>query len=83
MTATRMADYPDAVRDAVLRTREGVSALHAELPRWDLVVWTAGNVSQRVVVHPEVALLALAYGWREQDVLTLAPHRRRAYLELA
>jgi hypothetical protein len=30
----------------------------------------------------EVDLLARAYGWREQDVLTLAPHRRRAYIEL-
>ena len=66
MTATRMADYPDAVRDAVLRTREGVSALHAELPRWDLVVWTAGNVSQRVVVHPEV-------GPSEDDLLVIKP----------
>lgn len=27
--------------------------LHAELPRWELVVWTAGNVSQRVVVGDE------------------------------
>ena len=34
----------------VQRTREIVAALHAELPRWGLVVWTAGNVSQRVVV---------------------------------
>ena len=66
MTATRMADYPDAVRDAVLRTREVVSALHAELPRWDLVVWTAGNVSQRVVVHPEV-------GPSEDDLLVIKP----------
>ena len=30
------------------RVREYVAALHAELPRWGLVVWTAGNVSQRV-----------------------------------
>ncbi|WP_315096447.1 L-ribulose-5-phosphate 4-epimerase [uncultured Cellulomonas sp.] len=36
--------------DQVQRTREVVAALHAELPRWGLVVWTAGNVSQRVVV---------------------------------
>lgn len=28
--------------------REDVARLHAELPRWGLVVWTAGNVSQRV-----------------------------------
>jgi L-ribulose-5-phosphate 4-epimerase len=32
----------------VTRTREVVARLHAELPRWELVVWTAGNVSQRV-----------------------------------
>ena len=32
----------------VRATREAVSALHAELPRWGLIVWTAGNVSQRV-----------------------------------
>lgn len=29
-------------------TRKIVCALHSELPRWGLVVWTAGNVSQRV-----------------------------------
>jgi len=43
-------DYPSAVRDAVATTREVVARLHAELPRWGLVVWTAGNVSQRVHV---------------------------------
>lgn len=32
----------------VRHTREVVAALHSELPRWELVVWTAGNVSQRV-----------------------------------
>lgn len=32
----------------VASAREVVAALHAELPRWGLVVWTAGNVSQRV-----------------------------------
>jgi L-ribulose-5-phosphate 4-epimerase len=31
---------------AVLRAE--VARLHAELPRWELVVWTAGNVSARV-----------------------------------
>ena len=40
---------PD-LREAVAATRERVAALHAELPRWGLVVWTAGNVSERVVV---------------------------------
>jgi L-ribulose-5-phosphate 4-epimerase len=50
---TRTLDgYRQEVRDVVARTREVVSTLHAELPRWGLVVWTAGNVSQRVVVDP-------------------------------
>ncbi|SOC53776.1 L-ribulose-5-phosphate 4-epimerase [Ornithinimicrobium cerasi] len=40
--------YPQEVRAEVARTREVVARLHAELPRWELVVWTAGNVSQRV-----------------------------------
>ncbi|GAB2529509.1 L-ribulose-5-phosphate 4-epimerase [Paramicrobacterium agarici] len=35
-------------QDAVARTRQRVSDLHAELPRNQLVVWTAGNVSERV-----------------------------------
>lgn len=37
-----------ATRDLVAQTRERVAALHAELPANDLVVWTAGNVSERV-----------------------------------
>lgn len=31
--------------------QEEVCRLHAELPRWGLVVWTAGNVSARVPGH--------------------------------
>jgi L-ribulose-5-phosphate 4-epimerase len=36
------------VTSAVRRVRETVAALHAELTRYQLVVWTAGNVSARV-----------------------------------
>lgn len=36
------------VRREIDRLRVEVSALHAELIRWNLVVWTAGNVSARV-----------------------------------
>jgi len=43
-----LTGYPAEVRAEVARVREVVSRLHAELPRWGLVVWTAGNVSQRV-----------------------------------
>ena len=45
---TGLAGYPAAVREEVARVRALVSDLHAELPRWGLVVWTAGNVSQRL-----------------------------------
>ena len=37
-----------AVRETVAEIRRQVADLHAELPRNDLVVWTAGNVSARV-----------------------------------
>jgi len=37
-----------ALAPAVRRLREEVCALHAELVRYDLVAWTAGNVSGRV-----------------------------------
>lgn len=46
--------YPQSMRDEVQRVRQVVTDLHAELPRYELVVWTAGNVSQRVR-HPEVS----------------------------
>ena len=39
---------PDHLRAAVDEAKTRVAALHAELLRWDLVVWTAGNVSERV-----------------------------------
>ena len=41
--------YRAEVRAEAARVREVVAALHAELPRWGLVVWTAGNVSQRLI----------------------------------
>jgi L-ribulose-5-phosphate 4-epimerase len=42
------AQFPAEVRDAVAVVRANVAALHAELPRNGLVVWTAGNISERV-----------------------------------
>ena len=45
---TTLADYPAEVQQEVAEVRQVVCALHAELPRWGLVVWTAGNVSQRL-----------------------------------
>lgn len=43
-------EVPPAIRAAIEATKVTVARLHAELPRWGLVVWTAGNVSQRVRV---------------------------------
>ena len=45
---TTLDDYADEVLLEVERVRRVVCDLHAELPRWGLVVWTAGNVSQRL-----------------------------------
>ena len=48
-----LTDLSDDAQRAVAATRERVAALHAELPRNQLVVWTAGNVSERVPDLPE------------------------------
>lgn len=45
---TSLNALPELTRRRVAEARETVAALHAELPRNELVVWTAGNVSQRV-----------------------------------
>jgi L-ribulose-5-phosphate 4-epimerase len=42
---------PDTAKDLVQELREQVAALHGELVRYGLVVWTAGNVSARVPGH--------------------------------
>lgn len=46
-----MSDLGRAVSRAADQVRREVAELHAELPRNDLVVWTAGNVSARVPGH--------------------------------
>ena len=43
-----LAEMPAEVRHAVAASRERVCDLHAELTRYELVVWTAGNISERV-----------------------------------
>ena len=47
-TAPDVRGVPEHLADAVLAARRDVTALHAELMRWGLVAWTAGNVSARV-----------------------------------
>jgi L-ribulose-5-phosphate 4-epimerase len=39
---------PERLRETVTRLREEVCALHSGLVRYELVAWTAGNVSARV-----------------------------------
>lgn len=43
-----LTQLPQEVQAQVAACRSEVSDLHAELPRWGLVVWTAGNVSARI-----------------------------------
>ncbi len=52
MSSPTLTEVPAHLREAVDTAKERVAALHAELPRWELVVWTAGNVSERVA-NPE------------------------------
>ena len=54
------------VRTTIGALRREVCMLHAELTRYQLVVWTAGNVSQRVVVHPDA-------GPGEGDLFVIKP----------
>lgn len=65
--AEQHATFPALLAEAVAETRAIVCRLHAELPRWDLVVWTAGNVSQRV---PEADLFVIKPSGVTYDALT-------------
>jgi L-ribulose-5-phosphate 4-epimerase len=53
--------------DAVQQLRATVAALHAELTRYNLVVWTAGNVSGRV---PGADLFVIKPSGVDYDALT-------------
>src|SRR6476620_7688190 len=55
------------IADVVASLRAEVARLHGELPRWGLVVWTAGNVSARVPGHD---LLVIKPSGVSYDVLT-------------
>ncbi len=67
-----LADLPEPVQQAVAACRERVAALHAELPRNQLVVWTAGNVSERVRCADQVGqdLFAIKPSGVSYDELT-------------
>jgi len=55
------------IADLIGRVRQEVAELHAELPRYGLVVWTAGNVSARV---PGQELFVIKPSGISYDVLT-------------
>ena len=57
---------PD-VEIAIARTRQQVAALHAELTKYGLVIWTGGNVSGRV---PGAELFVIKPSGVEYDDLT-------------
>ncbi len=51
MSSATPETVPEAAKAAVDELRERVAALHSDLVRYGLVVWTAGNVSARVPGH--------------------------------
>jgi L-ribulose-5-phosphate 4-epimerase len=59
-------DFSPRVRQKIQEAKERVARLHEELPRWNLIVWTAGNVSERVVVAEDG-------GPSADDVLVIKP----------
>ncbi len=56
---------PAEAAEVVQLVRREVCDLHAELPRNDLVVWTAGNVSARVPGHELLVIKPSGVGYDE------------------
>ncbi len=54
-----------AVAHVIKTIRAEVALLHAELPRYQLVVWTAGNVSARVPGHDLLVIKPSGVGYGE------------------
>src|SRR5215210_4141138 len=53
------------IADLIKTIRAEVARLHAELPRYELVVWTAGNVSARVPGHDLLVIKPSGVGYDE------------------
>jgi L-ribulose-5-phosphate 4-epimerase len=53
------------IADLIKTIRAEVARLHAELPRYQLVVWTAGNVSARVPGHDLLVIKPSGVGYDE------------------
>ncbi|MFD3686978.1 L-ribulose-5-phosphate 4-epimerase [Nocardiopsis sp. NPDC058631] len=69
MTADTAPAVPEEYRGEVERLREHLCDLHADLPRWNLVTWTSGNVSARV---PGADLMVIKPSGVSYDDLTPA-----------
>ncbi|SED52114.1 L-ribulose-5-phosphate 4-epimerase [Ruania alba] len=69
MTRPVLSEMSAAVQAEVAATRERVARLHAELVRYELVIWTAGNVSERVR-SDEVELFVIKPSGVSYDELT-------------
>jgi L-ribulose-5-phosphate 4-epimerase len=54
-----------AIEQAVAGLRQQVSDLHAELPRYELVIWTGGNVSGRVPGHDLFVIKPSGVGYED------------------
>jgi L-ribulose-5-phosphate 4-epimerase len=61
------------LRDTVRELRRSVSELHAELTRYELVIWTAGNVSARVPGHDLLVIKpsGVSYDQLEPDAMVV------------
>ena len=62
---------PAELRAAITAAKERVAALHAELPRWELVVWTAGNVSERVGDYFVIKPSGVSYDELDADAMVV------------
>jgi L-ribulose-5-phosphate 4-epimerase len=59
------------IADVIKAIRTEVARLHAELPRYQLVVWTAGNVSARVPGHDLLVIKPSGVGYDELTPATM------------
>lgn len=75
-----------AEADAQADTRIALSCPdcnHEWFSTFDIATYLAGEIhSWAKYLLREIHSLARSYGWREVDILTMTPRRRRAYLEL-
>jgi L-ribulose-5-phosphate 4-epimerase len=55
------------IAEVIKTIRAEVARLHAELPRYQLVVWTAGNVSARVPGHDLLVIKPSGVGYDELE----------------